>query len=212
MGSRLIPRAGAARAECRVAQGAAGRSRASRRRATPATSRRLRRRVCGRSVRAADKPADRAAGDARQRVELEVARAAVGGAVEVVGRRGSAAQSAHGRSTSGDGRLGGTGHHGCTVAFWRAVIAMWAIGCASDARSCRYPWPPSEWFDERRASGPGAGIGRSNRVGASDGLPREYGAPRPLRQRLRSLHRSLVESESNTGQTPPRRRCYTTLA
>ena len=31
-----------------------------------------------------------------------------------------------------------------SVAFWRAVIAIWAIGCASGARSCRFPWPLSE--------------------------------------------------------------------
>src|SRR5688572_11724525 len=92
-----------------------------------------------------------------------------------------------------------------SVAFWRAVIAIWAIGCASGARSCRFPWPRRELVDERRASGPGAGVGCSNLVDASDGLLTQYGARTLGRQmRLRSLHRSLVESTRHTGQTPPR--------
>jgi hypothetical protein len=66
---------------------------------------------CG-SVGAANVSADRAARHAVAWIELEIARAAIRGAVEMGAGRGTAAESAHGRRTPGHGRLGGTGHHG----------------------------------------------------------------------------------------------------
>jgi hypothetical protein len=60
------------------------------------------------SVGAADVPADGTTGHAGLAIELEIARAAVRGAIEMGCRRRSAAESAHGRRASGDGRLCGT--------------------------------------------------------------------------------------------------------
>ncbi len=65
------------------------------------------------SVRSADEAADRAVGLARPGIELEVGGAAVGAAIGLRGGGGAATQASHGRGASGDGRLGGTGHHGC---------------------------------------------------------------------------------------------------
>ena len=58
-------------------------------------------------------------------IDLEEAGAAVGAAEEAraaVGGRGAATHAAHGTGTTGKGRGGGTGHHGCcySCAFWRA--------------------------------------------------------------------------------------------
>jgi hypothetical protein len=58
-------------------------------------------------------------------------------------------------------------------AFWRAGIAVWAIGCAAGARSAMVVRFGAKYWTSR--AGPGAWIGRSNRVGASDWLLAEYG-------------------------------------
>ena len=65
---------------------------------------------------AAGVAADGALGDAGGRIDLEEAGAAVGAAEEARaagGGGGAAPHAAHGTGTTGKGRGGGTGHHGC---------------------------------------------------------------------------------------------------
>jgi len=87
------------------------------------------------SVDPTDEPADVAGGDPGEGIELEEARAPVGAAEELGIDRGGgrpAAHTAHRGRSSGDGRCGGTGHHGeVTCAFWCARIAVWAIAAHS---------------------------------------------------------------------------------
>ena len=86
----------------------------------------------------------------------------------------AAAHAAHRRSSSGDGRCGGTGHHGDGDLCF---LARRHRGMSDRLRGRGFvPNLQSGW--ERRVlmclrAGPGAWFGRSNRVVASDWLPSE---------------------------------------
>jgi hypothetical protein len=90
------------------------------------------------SVGAAGEAADVTGGHAGLGVDLEEAGAHVRSAEESV--RGlrlvrTPAEPTHGRGATGHRRGGGSGHHWVwSCAFWRAVIAVWAIGCATGGR------------------------------------------------------------------------------
>lgn len=125
------------------------------------------------SVDVADEAADVAGRGARLGIEVEQAGAAIGATEETaVGGRceGAATHPPNGGGTSGNGRLGRTGHHGaCYLCF----LARLDRGMSDRLRR-------SSLMSLRAA--PGAWFGRSNRVVASDGLPKKYRPPVRFRQ------------------------------
>ena len=78
-------------------------------------------------------------------------------------------------------------------AFWRAWIARCAIGCAA-----------GDWLCLSRIGSRERGLGALTWSTRQTGYSTEYARRQRFRQRLRSLHRSLVDSAMIRGQTPPR--------